>query len=67
MSRVHPGFTLIELVLVLAITGLAWAIGLRQVHRHLDRMATRAAVLQASLAVTEARDAAFAVAHRADP
>lgn len=60
MSRVHPGFTLLELMLVLAITALAWAIGLRQVHRYLDRMATRAAVLQASLAVAEARDAALA-------
>jgi prepilin-type N-terminal cleavage/methylation domain-containing protein len=53
-------FTLAELVLVLAISGLVAAIGVRQVHRWLDRMATRAAIVQAALAVSEAREAALA-------
>jgi prepilin-type N-terminal cleavage/methylation domain-containing protein len=53
-------FTLVELVLVLAIGGLVTAIGVRQAHRWLDRMATRAAIAQAAHAVAEARDAALA-------
>ena len=53
-------FTLVELVLALAISGLVAAIGVRQTHRWLDRMGTRAAIAQATFAVHEARDAALA-------
>jgi prepilin-type N-terminal cleavage/methylation domain-containing protein len=61
----HPpfpraGFTMIELVIVLAIAGLATAVGVRQAHHWLDRLATRAAVREAALVVTRARGAALA-------
>jgi Tfp pilus assembly protein FimT len=55
-----PGWTLPELLLVLAIGMLATALGLRQAHAWLDRMATHAAVLEGALAVAQAREAALA-------
>jgi prepilin-type N-terminal cleavage/methylation domain-containing protein len=63
MIRLQPprhAFTLIELTLVLAISGLVAAVGLRQMHRYLDRLATRAAISDAALVFAEARDAALA-------
>lgn len=56
----RAGFTLAELLVVLAIAGLAMAVGLRQVHGWLDRLATRAAVSEAALVVGRAREAALA-------
>lgn len=55
-----PGWTLPELLLVLAIGMLATALGLRQAHDWLDRMATHAAVAEGALAVAQAREAALA-------
>lgn len=66
MSHLPPGrarfrrtaSTLAELLLVLILSGIVAAVGVRQVHRYLDRTATRAAVVEAALAVADARDAA---------
>lgn len=61
MSRTHrAAFTLIELVFVLAITGLMMLIVVRPLRGYLDRLATRAAATEAALLVTRARDEALA-------
>ena len=54
-------FTLIEIVLVLAIAGCIVLIGLRQLHLLLDRIATRDAVRLAGAVVARARDEAIAM------
>lgn len=59
-GRLRRGFTLLELSIVVAITGLAMAIGVRAVRGWLDRLATRAAVVEAAMVVARARDAALA-------
>ena len=59
-SLTHRGFSLPELVLALVIAGVATAIAVRPLRSYLDRSATRAAILQASLAVGRARDEALA-------
>ncbi|MDB4884730.1 MAG: hypothetical protein JWN79_168 [Gemmatimonadetes bacterium] len=60
----HPStraaFTLLELLLVIAIGALAGALGLRQAHAWLDRIATHAAVVEGAFTVAQARDAALA-------
>lgn len=48
-----------ELLFVLMMSGIAAALGVRQLHEYLDRSATRAAVVEAALAVADARDAAI--------
>jgi Tfp pilus assembly protein FimT len=53
--------TLAELAMVLAIIGLASAIGISQVRLYLDRIATRDAVRLAGRLVSRARDDAFAL------
>ena len=60
----HPpspraGYTMMELLLVLVVSGIAAASGVRQLHEYLDRSATRAAVVEAALAVADTRDAAI--------
>jgi prepilin-type N-terminal cleavage/methylation domain-containing protein len=57
----HPGLTLVELTLVLAIIGLVSLIGLRQLQLYLDRVATRDAVHSAGGIVARARDEAVAM------
>lgn len=54
-------FTLIELVLVLTISGLIILVGVRQLQLYLDRIATRDAVRIAGAVVTRARDEAVAM------
>jgi type II secretory pathway pseudopilin PulG len=53
--------TLVELVLVLAISGLAATLGIRQVQLLLDRIATRDAVRLAGRLIARARDDAVAL------
>lgn len=62
MSRptARAGLTLIELCLVLSIIALTALIAARQVWRHLDRAAARAAVAEAATLVLRARDEAMA-------
>lgn len=60
-SVLHPGHTLIELVLVVVIIGLTSLIGMRQFHLYLDRVATRDAVRAAGGVVARARDEAVAL------
>ena len=58
-APVHSaGHTMAELLLVLAVAGVTTAVGVRQTRAYLDRVATRAAVVEAALAVADARDAA---------
>ena len=57
----RAGQTLIELVLVLVVLGLAAAVGIRQVRHWLDRIATRDAVREAGRLVARARDDAVAL------
>ena len=52
--------TLPELLLVLALAGVAMAVGLRPLRHHLDRLATRAAASEAALTLAEARRTALA-------
>ena len=52
-------FSLIELTVVVAIVGLTTVVCLRPVRSWLDRLATRAAVTEASLMVARARDEAI--------
>jgi prepilin-type N-terminal cleavage/methylation domain-containing protein len=59
--RRRRAFTLIELVLVLAIAGLIVLIGLRQLQLYLDRIATRDSVRAAGAVVVRARDEAVAM------
>lgn len=59
-GRRVAGFTLLELTLVVALTGMLTVVALRQLHRHLDRMATRGAVGAAALLVARAREEALA-------
>ena len=54
-------FTLIEIVLVLAIAGLIVLIGVRQLQLLLDRIATRDAVRLAGAVVARARNEAVAM------
>jgi prepilin-type N-terminal cleavage/methylation domain-containing protein len=60
LSRPRLGFTLMELVLVVALASLVSAIGLAALHRHLDRLATHAAASEAALALAHARTTALA-------
>jgi prepilin-type N-terminal cleavage/methylation domain-containing protein len=60
-TRLRSGFSLIELVLVMTILGLITIMGLTQLHRFLDRIATRDAVRAASAVVARARDEAVAL------
>ena len=55
------GFSLIELVLVVAIIGLTTLVAVRQLSLHLDRLATRDAVRSAGALVARARDEAVAL------
>lgn len=55
------GFSLIELVLVVMIIGLTTLMGIGQLQRHLDRIATRDAVRSAGSVVARARDEAVAL------
>lgn len=57
---IRRAFTLLELILVLAVSGIVGALGLSQVHHWMDRIATHSAVAEASLAVGRAREAAMA-------
>lgn len=57
--RARCAFTLLELTLVLTISGIVAALGLRHVHHYLDRLATRSAVNEAALAIDRARDEAL--------
>lgn len=54
------GYTLVELVLVCAILGLASAVGVRGLAQHLHRVAVRNATTQAAAALARARDEALA-------
>jgi prepilin-type N-terminal cleavage/methylation domain-containing protein len=55
-----PAFTLAEVVVVIAIVGLASIAGVTQLNRYLERIATRTAVTEAALFVARARDEAVA-------
>lgn len=57
----RPGFTLIELALVLVIVGLASLVGIRQLQHFLDRIATRDAARAAGAFIARARDEAIAL------
>ncbi|MEO7457997.1 MAG: hypothetical protein ABIY52_17200 [Gemmatimonadaceae bacterium] len=59
--RPRVGYTLVELALVLVVIGLTAAVGIRQVHLYLDRIATRDAVRAAGALVERARDEAIAL------
>jgi prepilin-type N-terminal cleavage/methylation domain-containing protein len=59
-GRVRWGFTLPELVIVLAIMGLVTLGGIRGLGRHLDRLAVRSATAEAAGALARARDEALA-------
>ena len=61
VSAHRTGYTMVELLLVLAVVGVTAAVGVRQMRAYLDRVATRAAVVEAALAVADARDAAGTV------
>lgn len=58
--RIHPrlGATLAEVVLALMIAALITVVGITQLHRHLDRLATQDATRSAALLLTRARDQA---------
>jgi prepilin-type N-terminal cleavage/methylation domain-containing protein len=56
----RPGYTLVELALVLVVVGLMTTIAARQMLLHLDRMAARAAAGEAASVVMRARDDAVA-------
>lgn len=55
------GFTLIELALVLVLTGLMALVGIRQLGHFLDRIATRDAARSAGALIGRARDEAVAL------
>ena len=60
----HPaatrrGFTVLELVTVVAIAGLVCFATLHRLHAHLDRLAARSAVAAAALLVARAREEAI--------
>lgn len=59
--RRSRGYTLVELVLVLVVMGLVSAVGMRQVQRYLDHIATRDAVRLAGALFSRARDDAIAL------
>ena len=65
MSKRHPrrrrGLTLLELCLVLVVIGLTSAVAVRQLGHYLDRVAARAAVVEAGTLVARARDEAVAL------
>ena len=56
----RPALTLLELVIVLMIIGLLSIIGVREVGHYLDRIAARAAVVEAAEVIEQARDEALA-------
>lgn len=56
----RPGFTLMELVLVLTLAGLACAGVVSALSHHLDRLAARHAIAEAAAALSRARDEALA-------
>ena len=57
----RTGFTLVELVLVMIIMGLATLMGIRQFQLLMDRLATRDAVRAASSVIARARDESLAL------
>ncbi|MDB4916714.1 MAG: hypothetical protein JWM95_4358 [Gemmatimonadetes bacterium] len=57
----RSGFSLVELVLVMAIIGLTTLMGITQLQRYLDRIATRDAIRAAGAVVARARDEAVAL------
>jgi prepilin-type N-terminal cleavage/methylation domain-containing protein len=59
-APVRCGYTLLELVVVVAIVGLVTITGVRGLRHHLDRIAVRNAVADAAGALARARDEALA-------
>ena len=59
--RPRAGYTLIEVALVLVVMGLTAAIGIRQLHFYLDRIATHDAVRSAGNLIERARDESIAL------
>jgi Tfp pilus assembly protein FimT len=56
----RPALTLLELVIVLMIIGLASIIAVREVGHYLDRLAARSAIAEAAEVIQQARDEALA-------
>lgn len=58
--RARPGYTLVELAIVVAIAGLVLATGLAATRALLDRTATRMAAADLAALLADARDVALA-------